>query len=166
MATKPASTLHSFYRPHARVTEDGRVVNPVTGEITYPPSMTKQEFKAECDINNIIKQFSATGMLRHISSKASTGSYQDLPESVDFQDALNTVHAGQAAFATLPSKVRSRFGNDPAEFLIFLNDPANEPEARALGLLNPAVAAVVPPPMPTTPGGDIPVPPAVAPPKA
>lgn len=132
-----------FYRPHSRVVCDGS--DPETGEI--PPSMTKQSFKAECDINNIIKSFSQTGMVTHISERAAKGQYVDLPESVDFQEALATVELASQAFMSLPSKIRDRFGSDPEKFLAFLHDPANESEARALGLLNP----VAPPPVPVSP---------------
>lgn len=37
-------------------------------------------------------------------------------------------------FDTLPSKLRLRFGNDPAEFLSFVEDPANDQEMIDLGL--------------------------------
>lgn len=129
--------MFSFYRPHARVTEDNMSVDKTTGELTYLPSMTKQEFQFECDINNVIKSFSATGMFKHVSARASAGAYQDLPDSVDFQESLDQVQRAREAFMTLPSKVRSRFGNDPAEFLAFTHDPSNEAEIRSLGLANP-----------------------------
>lgn len=148
MATKPVPTRrYDFYRPHDRVGEDGRMVNHVTGEVSYPPSRTKQEFKAECDINNILKQFSATGMLRHVSTKASQGAYEDLPSDIDFQEGLHTVQRATEAFMTLPSKLRSRFGNDPVEFLGFCADPANADELLKLGLRNPLPSAPEPIPV-------------------
>lgn len=132
--------MQSFYRPHSRVQFTGELVDPATGEVTSPPSMTQQSFVKECDINNIIKQFSQTGMITHISERAAEGAYVDLPESMDFQEALHTVEAARASFASLPSKVRDRFGNSPEAFLEFLHNPSNEDEARSLGLLNPKVA--------------------------
>lgn len=126
--------LRSFYRPHRRVSFSGELVCPHTGTVTMPPSMTKQEFVQECDINTIMKQYSRTGMLSHVSAKAAQGGYQDLPDELDFQAAMNTALAGQQAFASLPAKLRARFDNDPAAFLGFLADPANQEEAIALGL--------------------------------
>lgn len=126
--------MKSFYRPHKRITFDNTVVDPKTGELVYVPSMTKQEFQAECDINNVIKSFSTTGMLRHVSARAALGMYAELPDSVDFQEALHEVARGREAFMSLPSKLRSRFGNDPAEFFAFAHDPANLEELRSLGL--------------------------------
>ncbi|QCQ84745.1 internal scaffolding protein [Blackfly microvirus SF02] len=136
--------MHSFYRPHPRVTEDNLSPDPHSGELTYLPSMTKQEFQFECDINNVIKSFSQTGMFKHVSARAAQGSYQDLPDSFDFQESLNQVQSARDAFMTLPSKIRSRFGNDPAQFLSFMHDPENVDEIRTLGLTRP-------PPPPTPP---------------
>lgn len=129
------------------------------------PSMTKQEFQAECDINNVIKAFSQTGMFKHVSTRAAEGAYTDLPEAFDFQESLHEVQRAREAFMTLPAKIRSRFGNDPAEFLSFTHDPNNLEELRTLGLANP-------PPLPPRPvvvtiaptegtGGDGGVPPVV-----
>lgn len=127
-------TTRSHYRPHKRVQELGDVLNHATGEYVVLPSMTKQEFQKECDINNIIKHFSVTGMFNHVNARASQGAYEDLPDQVDFQESLNTIRAAEAAFMSLPAKVRDRFGQDPAEFLGFLADPSNLEEARKLGL--------------------------------
>lgn len=126
--------LHSFYRPHKRVRYTGQLVNPVTGECFVPERRVKQSFVAECDINNIIKQYSQTGQIKHMSQKAAEGAYMDLPDDLDFQESMNIVKAGEAAFATLPSHVRDRFGNSPAAFLEFMADPDNQEEAIKLGL--------------------------------
>lgn len=134
----------SHYRPHARVQERGELVHPVTGEVTRPPSMTKQEFVRESDINNIIKQYSSTGMLNHVSARAAQGVYADLPEPMEFQDALHQVEAANQAFMTLPAKLRDRFGSDPLRFLEFCSDPKNLDEMRTLGIAKPL-------PMPETP---------------
>jgi phage internal scaffolding protein len=128
------TVLRSAYIPHARVVYTGELVNHKTGEVYTPVSRVKQSFVAECDINNILKQYSATGQLKHISAKAQMGAYQDLPDEIDFQSALNLVNEGERAFATLPSKTRDRFGNDPANFLEFMADPQNQDEAIKLGL--------------------------------
>ena len=124
---------YSFYRPHERVPYSNLRLDPKTGELEEIPSMTKQEFVAECDINNIIKQYSATGQLKHISARAAQGQYLNLPDDLDFQTSLEIVRQGQEAFATLPSAIRGRFENDPQQFLAFLSDPANQDEVIKLG---------------------------------
>lgn len=136
---------YSHYRPHERVLELGQVLDRRTGELIIPPSMAKQEFKRECDINTIVKHFSTHGMLNHVNAKAAQGAYQDLPDSMDFQESLHTIKAAETAFMTLPAKVRERFGQDPANFLAFMADPENLDEIRRLGLAQAPQAA--PPPL-------------------
>lgn len=137
--------LRGHYRPHARHQAFGTVVNRVTGEITQPPSRTKQEFARECDINNIIKHFSVSGMLSHVNAKAASGQYLDLPDAFDFQESMNIINQAEAAFMSLPAKLRDRFGNDPTQFLEFTHDPANLDEMRKLGLAK-ALPPEAPPP--------------------
>lgn len=129
--------VRDHYRPHARLQHFGTVVNNITGEITQPPSRTKQEFARECDINNIIKHFSVTGMLNHVNAQAAQGRYLDLPDALDFQQSMDIIKQAEAAFMSMPAKLRDRFGNDPMRFLEFTNDPENLDEMRKLGLATP-----------------------------
>lgn len=158
----PRHARWSFYRPHKRVQFTGEVQDPKTGELVKLPSMTKQEFVKECDINNILKQYKATGMISHLSARAAQGAYIDLPDSMDFQESLQIVRDAETAFASLPSKLRERFGNNPAEFLMFCADPANAKEMAELGLTvpsNPVVPEAAPPKAPETPPKDPETPP-------
>lgn len=123
-----------WFQPHAPYNWDGLVPDAKTGELVKEPSMTKQSFVAECDINNIVREFTTTGQLAHINEKAAMGAFVDLPDTIDFQQGLEIVRQAEASFAQLPAKVRARFGNDPAEFLAFMADPASQEEAIALGL--------------------------------
>lgn len=147
-------TKQTFYRPHARVQEHGYLINPHTGDVTTPPSLTKQEFKREADINNILKQYSKTGMLTHLNVRAAQGMYADLPDALDFQESLHLVRQAEATFMTLPAKLRDRFGNDPAQFLAFCSDPRNLEEMRELGLaLKPPLPSSSDDPPSSPPGG-------------
>ena len=128
-----ARTLYGFYQPHAPVREDRMLFNHVTGEF-YTPAVLKQEFKDQCDINNIIKQFTLTGQISHISAKAATGVFMDLPDDTSFESAMNVVAKANEAFDALPAKLRDRFNNDPADFLAFVEDPANKDELIQLGI--------------------------------
>lgn len=132
-----------FYRPHEHHGFDNCDSN--TGEIL--PSMTKQSEMDACDIHNVLKQFSPQGLHQLIAENQARGQYADVPESVDYQEALNTVIAAESAFATLPAKVRERFLNDPARFLEFMGKPENQDEAIAMGL----ATDTRPPPEPETP---------------
>lgn len=139
-----AKTLRSFYRPHKRVVFDNLSNDPVTGELVYLPSMTKQEFQYECDVNNVVKQFKPHHMQAMLAANLASGAYTDLPDAYDYQDALHMVRDAEERFLTMPAKVRDRFGQDPANFLAFINNPDNLDEARTLGLAAPAA----PPPEP------------------
>lgn len=123
-----------FFRPHKPVDFDNLVADAKTGKLEPMPSMALQQYKDQCDINNILKQFKKTGIVSHISAHQAQGSYEDLPDPLEYQDALNAVMAAQESFATLPSKVRTRFENDPTKFLDFMQDPKNAEEMYDLGL--------------------------------
>lgn len=123
-----------WYQPHIAVDWDGLVPDPKTGELVKEPSMTKQSFKEECDINNIVKRFEATGIIDHLNNRAREGMYVDLPDALDFQASLNLVAQAEAAFNSLSADLRARFDNNPEAFLAFTGDPANQEEMIALGL--------------------------------
>lgn len=123
---------YGFYRPHDPKLGAFDNTDPETGEVY--PSMTKQSEMDACDIHNVLKQFSQQGFENLVRENAARGQYADLPDEIDYQASLNMVLAAQASFATLPSQVRERFGNDPARFLEFIGDPANQDEAIRLGL--------------------------------
>lgn len=147
-------TYVGWFQPHPSIDEDNRVLDRKTGELVELPSMTKQSFVAECDINNIIREFQVTGQVAHINRQAAQGAYLELPDELDFQQSLDLVKKAETAFATLPAKVRAELGNDPAAFLAYVADPANHDRLVEWGLAKPAET---PPPAP------IPAPPAPGP---
>lgn len=124
-----------FYLPGDRSHDwTGLVADSKTGELVKEPSMTKQSFVAECDINNIVKDFTTHGMVTHINEKAAQGAFIDLPDQIDYQASLEIARSAQQAFDALPAQIRKRFDNDPAKFLDFMHDPKSQDEAIALGL--------------------------------
>jgi len=116
---------------------------------TDPASKTQQNFKAECDINTILKKYRKTGLLEHVNQYA--GKYEDLSEPTDYQTALNIVISAQASFDSLPSYIRKKFDNDPAQFLDFVNNPDNLDEMQKMGLTNETPAESIQPPVETVP---------------
>lgn len=96
------------------------------------PSRTKQAFRKECDINEILKKYKTTGQLPDLIK--ANPSYGDFADVATYQDSLNMVIFAQEQFAALPAKVRDRFANDPARFLEFAEDPANASELVKMGL--------------------------------
>lgn len=103
--------------------------------VNLEPTKTQQQFKDECDINNIMKKYSSTGEFTHLTSKQ--GIYADFSQITDYRDMVETVQYAKDAFASLPADVRARFGNDPAQLLNFVQDDKNYDEGVKLGLVQP-----------------------------
>lgn len=95
-------------------------------------SQVQQHLAAETDINNIMAKYAKTGELRHISPMM--GEYGDFSDAPDYQTALNRIMDAENLFMELPARVRDRFGNDPAQFVVFATDGKNIDELRSLGL--------------------------------
>ncbi len=93
---------------------------------------TKQSFVKECDINNILAKYQKTGALTHLQNHGAQ--YGDAT-AVSFTEAMQIVTKAQTMFEELPSSLRTRFANDPAQFMDFVQTPGNEDEMRDLGLL-------------------------------
>lgn len=125
--SKAPSVKRGVYRPHERVVFD------VGG-----PSLTRQEFADECEINSIMARYQKTGVIPQADTRRAE--YIDFGEFPDFHEAMNMMVAAEEAFMTLPSGVRLRFENDPAEFVRFAQDPENLEDLRKWGLAKPAPA--------------------------
>ena len=106
-----------------------RLIYHTTGK-----SMTKQSMKKDCDINNILKKYEATGKLPDMIKKDAR--YGDFSNVNDYQTSMNIVIKAKEQFDNLPSSVRHRFNNDPAQFLEFANNPENNDQLKKMGLLN------------------------------
>lgn len=98
----------------------------------------KQSFKTECDINFIMQKYQKTGAITHFNTRQPQYGYA---AAVDFREALDIVKTGTEVFNALPSSLRTKFENDPALFLEFVQNPANADEMVALGLREPQTAS-------------------------
>lgn len=110
--------------------------------------MTKPEFKESCDINFILAKYHNNGILPIMKSPALFGDYSN---ALDFHQAQEIVRKAMEQFEELPSKLRDRFQNDPAQFLEFMEDGENHDEAVRLGLLPKPVVESTPVVEETTP---------------
>jgi phage internal scaffolding protein len=99
-------------------------------------TLAQQQFKEECDINNIMEKFGMTGL---IPQAPLTASYGDFTGVNDYHTALNAIIAAEEQFDALPAQLRARFDNDPANLIDFMENPENRSEAENLGLVVPAV---------------------------
>jgi len=94
-------------------------------------SLTKQSFTDECDINTIMRKYQKTGAIDHVNKHEASYGYAT---SDTFQEALETVARGKQMFEELPSSIRTKFENDPAKFLDFVQDNNNQAEMVEIGL--------------------------------
>lgn len=135
-----------------------KIQTPMTFEENSP--YTRQEFKAESDINTIMSRYQRTGELPHVNVVAPQ--YLDVT-GMDFHAHMNAIREAQELFDQLPSQIRNRFQNDPGEFIDFCGDQNNHPELARMGLLSAEATKAILTPSPTTrnaPVSDSGVPPA------
>lgn len=95
-------------------------------------SRTKQSFRDEVDINQIVAKARQGQVIAHVARGVPT--YADVSEVGDYKGALDMVRNADAFFQRLPAKVRAEFGNDPAEFLDAMEGPGRA-KLEELGLV-------------------------------
>ena len=137
------------------VEKDGN--NPAFGlDCSNLPSLTRQEFAEECDINVLMEKYEKQGIISHINPREPQ--YLDLVGLPDLQTAHHIIQAATAEFMALPAKVRAQFENDPMQFVKFAENPENIDQMRAWGLAAPAKEEPKAPPSdaPPPPPGDNP----------
>ncbi|AXH76072.1 MAG: DNA pilot protein [Microviridae sp.] len=112
---------------------------------TFTPgeSRTKQSFREESDINNVMARYRKTGILPETRDRVAQ--YLDVSEA-DYLEAQLVVAGASSMFHGLPAEVRFRFHNNPSEFLAFMNQPENLDEAVRMGVIerNPNQATPLP----------------------
>ena len=103
---------------------------------TADEDKAKQSFKDECDMNRIVARVSKTGFIpleaQESLRRQVFADVSGVPQSLE--DAYAIVQRADAAFTSLPARLRERFGG-PSGLLEFLDDPANLEEAQTLGLV-------------------------------
>lgn len=96
------------------------------------PTLTEQHHRETVSIHSILKRYQATGVIDHVAKHQ--GTYFDYSEVPDFQTAQQMVADAHSMFETVPSEIRAEFGNDPAKFIDFMQNPENRNEIEAYGL--------------------------------
>ncbi|WNK13608.1 MAG: internal scaffolding protein [Microvirus sp.] len=96
------------------------------------PTLTQQQYKDECDINNILKRYEKTHLLPDFIKE--NPQYGDFSEVPTYQEALDIIHVADTQFGLLDAKTRDRFSNNPAKFLEFVHNPDNIKEMVSMGL--------------------------------
>lgn len=138
MPTKPIFIRSAF-------NYDTDAVSAENGLKCPEPSLAVQSERDECDINTIVRRFGLSGEL---PSGVHMPTYDDFSHVYDFQSAANAIALARESFDAMPADVRSRFQNDPAQFVDFCSNDANRAEAERLGLVPtksaPPIASVAP----------------------
>jgi len=110
--------------------------NHVRGErlrtVVSGKTKVKRSFQKECDINVIMASYQKTGAIAHFNRHQ--GDY-GVHSGLDFAESMRIVTDAQAMFDDLPSSIRTKFANDPALFMDFVQDEDNLDEMVELGLM-------------------------------
>jgi hypothetical protein len=100
----------------------------------------EQNHRDKVEINNIVNKH---GISRLIATRQAQDLIFDENPTNDFQEAMNLLKKGRDVFMQLSSKERAEFNNDPAQYLDYVQNPANK-EA----LIERGWAKAPPPPEP------------------
>ncbi len=95
----------------------------------YKDGRTKQSFRDETDINQILKRAQKSGTISHLNKyEARYGDFSGF----DFFEAQLKLAQGATMFADLPVEIRREFNQSPAQFFDYVNDPANKDDLKKL----------------------------------
>lgn len=132
------------------------------------PSLTRQEFADECDLNILMKRYEGhaiggPGLLP--PHEAMFVDFSEIPTNL--LEYMDQMKRAEDAFMTLPAPVRKEFENSAHAFVEFASDPENLPQMRTWGLAPPPKASPAaggaPPAVPAAAGGSAPPAPTGAP---
>lgn len=129
---------HSFYHPERKRVQ----IN------CSEPELTDQSSKKMCDINNIITQYTKTGILPHVSK--AVGRFIDNTQVLPLEEAHAIITHAKELFYQLPAQVRKMMDNDPTQLNDFLNNPDNRDLLIKHKLLEPKKAPEGNPSKPST----------------
>lgn len=102
---------------------------------SWEPSLTRQEFAEECDINTIMQRYEAGGAVSHVNRHEPI--YLDTTLYPGLQASMDLFRQAAKEFNALPAKVRREFDNDPQKFVDFASKEENLPKMREWGLAEP-----------------------------
>jgi len=125
---KTSESLRDFYKTSGRRDDLD----------SFEPSLTRQEFADECDINTIMARYEAGGVISHVNRAEPV--YLDTTDYPGLQASMDLFREAARSFNALPAKVRREFDNDPQKFVDFAADPENLPRMRDWGLAAPEKA--------------------------
>lgn len=108
------------------------VVRPNVGtHCTAEEGRARQEFKAECDINTLMKR----GEAAIVPQLRQDGFFADVSQIGDLHDCLEKVRRANEVFGALPAEVRSAFENRPEVFTKAFETPEGIAKLRELKIV-------------------------------
>lgn len=100
------------------------------------PSLCRQEFADECDVNNIVRKHPNVGLLPPLPGVEPI--YYDFTSMPDnLMSSMNMMMEAEEAFMRLPAVTRKEFDNDPLRFIEFASSKDNLKRMREWGLAPP-----------------------------
>ncbi len=90
--------------------------------LVFDDGVTKQAFKDETNIVKIMARADKLGTISHLQKFE--GVYADFAD-FDFFEQTQKLTQGREIFDELPAEVRKEFGQSPAAFFAYVNDPKN-----------------------------------------
>lgn len=100
---------------------DGKGYKPLS--FKKEKRLTKQYFKDECDINNVVKRFQETGFVPVTRGEPQ---YGDAP-NLDFKEALDLVMSARQEFNDLEHAVQALFDFNESNYYSFLDGYSRNP---------------------------------------
>ena len=120
--------LHGFYKSNG----------VDAGFATEGPSLTRQEFAEECDINTLMKRYDGHVIGGPGNMSPANMMYADFTQVPGtLMEYHEFMQMAEAEFMRLPAVVRKEFENDPQQFVEFASDPENLPQMVTWGLADP-----------------------------
>lgn len=112
---------------------DSDLVSQETGLTCPEETLTQQNTAEETDINYIVATFTRTGILPQASVAPTYGDFSGVS---DYREALELIQQADNAFNSLPAATRAHFGNNPAEYLNFIENSTDVDLAAKLGIID------------------------------
>lgn len=97
--------------------------------------MTRQEFRKDSDINELLGRMETQGLIANFSRFGPDWAESNVEFPGSFQEAMALILEAQEDFMKLPSRARAEFANDPGAYLDFMSNPDNYERAVELGIL-------------------------------
>ena len=100
--------------------------------INDEPSKTDQQYKDDCDVNEIIRRYKKDGIVPHV--KNINAQFADVSDIPSLMEGIERIDAAKEEWLKVPASIRKKHGNSVVNFYNWLADPANQDEAVKLGL--------------------------------